>query len=93
MVPFMMFILIVVPSPCSSQNKEDVSAFEDVLQLCNGGTIVVVDMARGTNPASRAWCLYEWSHTLHYHGPDGLHMTVRRSGAAGEADWEARRGE
>ena len=61
----------------AAQNKADVSAFEDVLQLCGGGTIVVVDMASGTNPASRGWCLYEWDHTLHYHGPDGLHMTVR----------------
>ena len=60
-----------------AQNKADVSAFEDVLQLCGGGTIVVVDMASGTNPASRGWCLYEWDHTLHFHGPDGLHMTVR----------------
>ena len=60
-----------------AQNKADVSAFEDVLQLCGGGTIVVVDMGSGTNPASRGWCLYEWDYTLHYHGPDGLHMTVR----------------
>ncbi|GAX81308.1 hypothetical protein CEUSTIGMA_g8739.t1 [Chlamydomonas eustigma] len=56
------------------QNQADVAAFEDVLQLCSGGTIVVVDMANGCNPASRAWCLYEWDYTLHYHGPDGLHL-------------------
>ncbi|GAX78217.1 hypothetical protein CEUSTIGMA_g5659.t1 [Chlamydomonas eustigma] len=58
----------------ASQNRDDVSAFEDVLQLCHSGTIVVVDVASGCNPASRAWCLYEWDHTLLYHGPDGLHM-------------------
>ena len=27
------------------------------------------------NPATRAWCLYEWTYTIYYHGPDGLHMT------------------
>ncbi len=49
---------------------------QTALQVCSDGTIVVVDMASGCNPASRAWCLYEWDYTLHYHGADGLHMTV-----------------
>ena len=43
-----------------AQNKGDVSAFENVLVKCKGGTIVVVDMANqnSISPASRAWCLY-----------------------------------
>ncbi|GAX72581.1 hypothetical protein CEUSTIGMA_g37.t1 [Chlamydomonas eustigma] len=56
-----------------AQNQADVAAFENVLKVCTGGTIVVIDMPR-CNPATRSWCMYEWDHTLHYHGPDGLHM-------------------
>ena len=43
-----------------AQNKGDVSAFENVLVKCKGGTIVVVDMVHedSISPASRAWCLY-----------------------------------
>jgi hypothetical protein len=55
------------------QNKADVAAFEDVLKICEGGTLVVIDMEK-CNTASRAWCLFEWDHTLHLHGQDGLHM-------------------
>ncbi len=35
------------------ENKEDVDAFDYVLRQCSGGTIVVVDMGSGCNPASR----------------------------------------
>lgn len=58
-----------------NQNKEDVAAFDDVLQVCSGGTIVVVDM-QFCNPATRGWCLYEFDHTMRHHGPDGLHMPL-----------------
>ena len=59
----------------AAQNKADVTAFSVVLEQCTGGTIVVVDMVR-CNPATRSWCIYEWDHTLLYHGTDGLHMEV-----------------
>ena len=38
--------------------------------------VVDMDSAEKTNPATRAWCLYEWDHTLHYFNSDGLHMVV-----------------
>eukprot|EP00959_Pyramimonas_sp_CCMP1952_P428699 8978966-Pyramimonas_sp.AAC.1 len=41
------------------QNKEDIAAFEDVIQVCRAGTLVVVDLMY-TNPATRGWCLFEW---------------------------------
>ncbi|KXZ42624.1 hypothetical protein GPECTOR_129g554 [Gonium pectorale] len=28
------------------------------------------------NPATRAWCVFEWAHTLGAHGPDGLHLAL-----------------
>ena len=40
------------------QNKADVDAFAFVLQLCQAGTIGVVDALK-CSPATRAWCLYE----------------------------------
>jgi hypothetical protein len=39
--------------------------------------VQVMDLSR-VNPSTRAWCVFEWAHTLASHGPDGLHMQVRR---------------
>ena len=58
------------------ENQEDVRAFEDVLKVCSGGTIVVCDV--NFNPATRGWCIFEWDHTILHHGPDGLHMPLSR---------------
>ena len=55
------------------QNKEDVSHFAAVLKACSGGTIVCIDL-ESSNPATRLWCVFEWSQTVTTHGPDGLHM-------------------
>ena len=55
---------------CLQINNADVASFVSTLKICKG-TIVAVDMAH-CNPASRAWCLYEWDHTLEHHGFDGL---------------------
>ncbi|KAG2433318.1 hypothetical protein HXX76_008384 [Chlamydomonas incerta] len=55
--------------------KNDVAAFSDVVQVCSGGTLVVMDVAN-CNPATRAWCIFEWAHTLGAHGPDGLHLAL-----------------
>ena len=54
-------------------NKADVAAFEHTLEICTAGTIVVVYMAT-CDPATRGWCLYEWDHTVTFHGLDGLHL-------------------
>jgi hypothetical protein len=56
------------------ENQEDVAAFKAVLKKCIGGTIVVCDVRY--NPATRGWCIYEWDHTILFHGPDGLHMPL-----------------
>jgi len=40
------------------QNLADVQAFDQVIEVCKAGTVVVVDAKRG-NPASRLWCNYE----------------------------------
>ena len=40
-------------------NARDVAAFKDVVQASSGGTVVVMDPSRA-NPATRAWCTYEW---------------------------------
>ena len=32
---------------------------QDVVHACSGGTLVVLDMGN-CNPATRAWCIYEW---------------------------------
>ena len=40
------------------QNRTDVAAFKNVVQISSSGTVVVVDALR-CNPASRAWCIYE----------------------------------
>lgn len=66
---------------CVNQHEEvpahrhDIAAFADVVRVCNGGTIVVMDV-QATNPATRGWCIYEWAHTLAAHGPEGLHMDL-----------------
>ncbi|KAG2422635.1 hypothetical protein HXX76_015873 [Chlamydomonas incerta] len=49
------------------------SAGGGVVRACSGGTLVVLDRER-CSPATRAWCIYEWAHTLALHGPDGLHL-------------------
>ncbi|KAK3258922.1 hypothetical protein CYMTET_32056 [Cymbomonas tetramitiformis] len=56
------------------QNRQDVMAFKDVVEHCVG-TIVVVDMAR-MNPATRAWCVYEWDATIWHHSSEGLQMLM-----------------
>lgn len=59
-------------SPLSqAQNTADVSSFQNVLSLCERGTVVVLQLDK-VNTANRAWCLFEWSWTLHYHGNKGL---------------------
>ena len=62
-----------------NQNKEDVSAFEDVVIASEGGTLVVVGDVQKFNPATRGWCIYEWDHTILHHGPDSLHMPLGSS--------------
>jgi hypothetical protein len=57
-----------------NENQEDVRAFDAVLRLCSGGTIVVCSVFY--NPATRGWCIYEWDHTILHHGADGLHMPI-----------------
>ena len=54
-------------------NKADVAAFEHTLKICTAGTIVVFDKPT-CNPATRGWCLFEWDHTVLFHGLDGLHL-------------------
>ena len=38
------------------------------------GLRLVVDLER-CSPATRAWCLYEWDHTVFLHGLDALNLT------------------
>ena len=39
-----------------AQNQADVAAFKLVLEMCEAGTIVVVDLVK-CPPSWRAWCL------------------------------------
>ncbi|KAG2452109.1 hypothetical protein HYH02_003143 [Chlamydomonas schloesseri] len=57
------------------EHRNDIGAFPDVVKACSSGTLVIMDLSR-CNPASRAWCVFEWAHTLAAHGPDGLHMAL-----------------
>ena len=41
------------------QNAADVASFQDVIQTCLDGTIVICDYDK-VKVHSRAWCLYEW---------------------------------
>ncbi|KAG2489809.1 hypothetical protein HYH03_011758 [Edaphochlamys debaryana] len=66
-------ILAVNQNEDTVAHRHDVGGFNEVVKVCTGGTIVVMDVAC-TNPATRGWCIYEWSCTLSTHGPDGLHM-------------------
>ena len=59
---------------CPDINKADVAAFEDTIKICTSGTIVVIDM-KICSPATRAWCLFEWDHTVAYHGQEALLLT------------------
>jgi WD40 repeat protein len=60
----------------AAENKADVMAFETTIKMCTAGTIVIVDEQR-CSPTTRAWCLFEWNHTLRVYGFDGLFMTGR----------------
>ncbi|PNH02092.1 hypothetical protein TSOC_011964 [Tetrabaena socialis] len=55
------------------------SSFSSVVQACSAGTLVVLDIGNkeASSPATRAWCIFEWAHTLLLHGPDGLHLYLR----------------
>jgi hypothetical protein len=57
-----------------------VAGFEKVIETAKGGTVVVLDAA--AVPVTRAWCLYEWDHTLHIHGGDQLHMPLEAAAIA-----------
>jgi len=59
---------------CLDINTADVAAFEDTIKICTMGTIVVIDM-KVCSPATRAWCLFEWDHTVVYNGQEALLLT------------------
>ncbi|PNH06904.1 WD repeat domain-containing protein, partial [Tetrabaena socialis] len=75
---------------CVNQHEETVThqrdvhphSFSSVLKACSAGTVVVCDVQydeykKAISPASRAWCIFEWAHTLLLHGPDGLHLYLK----------------
>ncbi|GIL63108.1 hypothetical protein Vafri_17234 [Volvox africanus] len=68
-------VLAVCQHESNPAHRTDIAAFADVVAACSGGTLVVMDLTR-CNPATRAWCVFEWAHTLAAHGPDGLHMAL-----------------
>ncbi|KAG2490965.1 hypothetical protein HYH03_010641 [Edaphochlamys debaryana] len=68
-------VLAVCQHEEAPAHRHDIAAFADVVAACSGGTLVVMDLTR-CNPATRAWCVFEWAHTLAAHGPDGLHMRL-----------------
>ncbi|GIL88536.1 hypothetical protein Vretifemale_16496, partial [Volvox reticuliferus] len=68
-------VLAVCQHDSNPVHRTDIAAFADVVKACSGGTLVVMDLTR-CNPATRAWCVFEWAHTLAAHGPDGLHMAL-----------------
>ncbi|EFJ51825.1 hypothetical protein VOLCADRAFT_87388 [Volvox carteri f. nagariensis] len=68
-------VLAVCQHESNPAHKADIAAFADVVAACSGGTLVVMDLTR-CNPSTRAWCVFEWAHTLAAHGPDGLHMSL-----------------
>ncbi|PNH07715.1 Vegetative incompatibility protein HET-E-1 [Tetrabaena socialis] len=51
-------------------------SFSSVVAACSAGTLVVMD-AEVVSPATRAWCIFEWAHTLLLHGSDGLHLHIK----------------
>ncbi|KAG2422512.1 hypothetical protein HXX76_015980 [Chlamydomonas incerta] len=69
-------ILAVNQHEETDEHDYDIAAFADVIKVCSGGTIVVMDVEQ-CNPSTRGWCIYEWSSTLAAHGDGGLHMTFR----------------
>ncbi|KXZ53022.1 hypothetical protein GPECTOR_8g39 [Gonium pectorale] len=71
-------ILAVNQHAGTQAQLHDVSpeAFSATVQACSAGTLVVLDR-EACSPATRAWCIFEWTHTLTLHGPDGLHMFLR----------------
>ncbi|KAG2449768.1 hypothetical protein HYH02_005293 [Chlamydomonas schloesseri] len=71
-------ILAVNQHAGTQAQRHDVSpeAFSATVQACAAGTVVVLD-TQVVSPATRAWCIFEWTHTLTLHGPDGLHLHLR----------------
>ena len=65
----------------SSQNRDDVAAFDDVLETCIDGTLVVCDFVK-CETQSRAWCLFEWDWTMFYHGREKLKFVGLTRGQA-----------
>ena len=48
-----------------------------MIKAASAGTIVIMgDASSKCNPATRAWCIYEWASTLAHHTADGLHLSV-----------------
>ncbi|KAG2498300.1 hypothetical protein HYH03_003561 [Edaphochlamys debaryana] len=51
----------------------DAGAMREVVRAARGGLLAVLAL-ESVNPATRAWCLYEWSAALDTHGLPGLHL-------------------
>ncbi|PNH02254.1 Vegetative incompatibility protein HET-E-1, partial [Tetrabaena socialis] len=71
-------ILCVNQHEGTAAHQQDVHphSFSSVVAACSAGTLVVTD-AEVVSPATRAWCIFEWAHTLLLHGPDGLHLHIK----------------
>ncbi|KAG2491745.1 hypothetical protein HYH03_009908 [Edaphochlamys debaryana] len=75
----------------SPAHASDMRTFGDCVAACSGGAIVVMDMGE-INPATRAWCIYEWAHALAVHGPDGFHLQLtpaERAAIAGKINFDS----
>jgi hypothetical protein len=68
-----------------AQNQADVQAFNNVVQTCIDGTLVVCDFDM-CETYSRAWCLFEWDWTMYYHGREKLQFL----GLSEAKAWEGR---
>ena len=66
-----------------AQNQADVQAFNNVVQTCTDGTLVVCDFEM-CETQSRAWCLFEWDWTMYYHGREKLQLL----GLSKDQAWE-----
>ncbi|PNH05170.1 WD repeat domain-containing protein [Tetrabaena socialis] len=62
-------------SAMETQAAQCMHVFQAVVRVATAGTIVAMNVAT-CNPATRAWCIYEWAHTLATHGPDGFHAQL-----------------
>ncbi|PNH02253.1 Vegetative incompatibility protein HET-E-1, partial [Tetrabaena socialis] len=71
-------ILCVNQHEGTAAHQQDVHphSFSSVVAACSAGTLVVMD-AEVVSPATRAWCIFEWAHTLLLHGSDGLHLHIK----------------